>query len=347
MQKQTNLHIATPCHQDWNGMTPTDAGKFCASCNKQVVDFTSMSDTQILQFLSRHTSGLCGRFDAEQLDRPLVAPTLSKKKSWYLALALPFSLFFQKGFGQKAPGKMGKVAPKLEQKAPEPREIILGGIAQPPLSEWVTLHGTLSDDKGMPVENASVTVPGTRYGCVADSAGRFSMKMRRGKDSVVLVVAAVGYEPMKKKVSVAEAETGVALILTTAEAVLDNVVVISYDAIRCRRVTGATSVVYTITYAEKRDSIVRRVLGLSPVTVFPNPARSGGAVQMKLRKAGVYVVQLLNSASALLKTETVRVSSDGATVSLLLPQVAAGVYYLRVISEDKKSSYLEKVLVRK
>ena len=346
MQKRTNLHIATPCHEDWNQMTATDAGRFCASCSKQVVDFTAMSDTQILQFLAGHKGELCGRFDGDQLNRPLVEPTLSKKKSWYLALALPFSLFFQKGFGQKAPRTLGKMAPKVEQKSPEPREVIVGAFVLPPvISEWVTLTGTLSDEKGMPVRYGTVTIPGTRYSCVADSAGRFSMKMRRGENSVMLAVSAVGYEPMERRVSVEEAETDVALTLSTSEAVLDSVVVTSYDAIRCRRVTGATSVFYKVSYTEKIDSTVRKVLRMNPVTVFPNPARGGGSLQMKYRKAGVFEVQLLSSASALLKTETVRVGSDGTMVSFQLPHVAAGMYYLRLIGGDLKNPYLEKILV--
>ena len=44
MQKQTSLYIPKPCHEDWNKMTPTQQGKFCSSCSKQVIDFSLMSD---------------------------------------------------------------------------------------------------------------------------------------------------------------------------------------------------------------------------------------------------------------------------------------------------------------
>ena len=80
MQKQTSLYVPTPCHEDWNSMTPTQQGKFCASCCRQVVDFSLMSDQQILNFLSHQSGKLCGRFEAEQLQRPLAETKIKKKK---------------------------------------------------------------------------------------------------------------------------------------------------------------------------------------------------------------------------------------------------------------------------
>ena len=51
MQKQTSIYIPKPCHEDWNTMTPTQQGKFCSACSKEVIDFSLMSDNQILIYL--------------------------------------------------------------------------------------------------------------------------------------------------------------------------------------------------------------------------------------------------------------------------------------------------------
>src|SRR5205809_5357435 len=96
MRKQTSLYIPKPCHEDWNKMTPTEQGKFCGSCSKQVIDFTLMTDKQILNFLSNQPGKLCGRFDAEQLQRPLVETKIKKKKSWWMALAMPLLFLFER-----------------------------------------------------------------------------------------------------------------------------------------------------------------------------------------------------------------------------------------------------------
>jgi hypothetical protein len=65
-----SIKIPTPCHEDWNKMTPTDKGAFCKSCAKEVVDFSVMKDEDVLQFLIRHKGqSVCGRATTTQLDK--------------------------------------------------------------------------------------------------------------------------------------------------------------------------------------------------------------------------------------------------------------------------------------
>lgn len=52
-------------------MKPTEDGRFCGSCQKTVVDFTVMSDAEVTRFVTRQKGSACGRFRAEQLNRPL------------------------------------------------------------------------------------------------------------------------------------------------------------------------------------------------------------------------------------------------------------------------------------
>ena len=55
-------------------MTPTDVGRHCAACQTQVVDFTRMSDGEVIVFLRQTTPGRrCGRFREDQVGRPLLA----------------------------------------------------------------------------------------------------------------------------------------------------------------------------------------------------------------------------------------------------------------------------------
>ncbi len=346
MQQKTSLHIATPCHEDWNAMTPAKAGKFCTSCSKQVVDFTLMSDKQILQFLAQHSGGLCGRFYAEQLERPLVEPVVNKQRSWWLALALPFSLLFEKSWGQSSERTVGKLAVKVEQKPEMKCNVVMGAPLPPAMAKPLTLQGTLRDEAGRAVEYASVVVKGTGYAGVSDSAGRFSVQLHSKTDSVVVVASLVGHETVERKVSLTDAGDELMLTLPTADAVLEGVVVTDSVSQRLVGMLGGISVCRRVTYAEKRDSAVRKVLRLAPFRVYPNPARSGSRVEIIFKKAGAYEMQLLNGASLLLKTEAVQVKSDGAVVGFQLPaNLAAGVYYLRLLSEDRNRSYIEKILV--
>lgn len=67
MQK---LHIATPCHEDWAKMQPTANGAFCQSCQKEVIDFTTMDDTAVQNFLIQNAGKkICGRASSKQLQQ--------------------------------------------------------------------------------------------------------------------------------------------------------------------------------------------------------------------------------------------------------------------------------------
>jgi len=120
MAKQLQLTIPTPCHEDWDAMTPVDKGKFCGSCQKQVVDFTNMSDRQVAEFFKKPSTGsVCGRFMNDQLDRTLGIP--KKRIPWvkyFFQFALPAFLLSLKTSSVKAQGKVmvkeSKTAPKKQ-----------------------------------------------------------------------------------------------------------------------------------------------------------------------------------------------------------------------------------------
>lgn len=74
MNSKFSIQIPSPCHEDWNQMLPAEQGRFCQSCEKTVVDFSQMSDEQVLNYfkLKQSTSErVCGRFRAEQVSKPV------------------------------------------------------------------------------------------------------------------------------------------------------------------------------------------------------------------------------------------------------------------------------------
>jgi hypothetical protein len=60
MGKNLQLRINEPCHESWEKMEPGGAGRFCRACEKVVVDFSVMSDREVLEYLSRARGGVCG-----------------------------------------------------------------------------------------------------------------------------------------------------------------------------------------------------------------------------------------------------------------------------------------------
>jgi hypothetical protein len=67
MNQSLSVSIPRPCSEKWNYFKPEPDGAFCSSCSKVVVDFTKMSDDEILDFLKKKRAHTCGRFRSDQL----------------------------------------------------------------------------------------------------------------------------------------------------------------------------------------------------------------------------------------------------------------------------------------
>ena len=69
MEQKYKLIIPEPCQENWDKMTPKDNGRFCMSCSKTVIDFSSMLPEEIQHFfIQNQNEQICGRFRKLQLD---------------------------------------------------------------------------------------------------------------------------------------------------------------------------------------------------------------------------------------------------------------------------------------
>ena len=91
--KSIQISVPTPCHEDWNKMTPQEQGRFCSSCQKCVVDFTEFTDEQLYQFFKNYNGGVCGHFSALQLTREIYAPYTLKKRTYKWLSSIGISIF--------------------------------------------------------------------------------------------------------------------------------------------------------------------------------------------------------------------------------------------------------------
>lgn len=80
------VSIPDPCTQAWSDMAPAEGGRFCNHCQHEVIDFSLMTDKEIIAVISNHNKSLCGRFQSAQLNRSLHEPTPPKRSFFPAAI---------------------------------------------------------------------------------------------------------------------------------------------------------------------------------------------------------------------------------------------------------------------
>lgn len=110
--KKLTLSIPKPCHEDWDKMTTADKGRFCGSCQKDVIDFTSMSEGQLIAFFKKPKGSVCGRFRNDQLEKDIyLRPKRMPWVKYFFRIVIPVFLLSCK---QRT---IGKVKPETLQDA--------------------------------------------------------------------------------------------------------------------------------------------------------------------------------------------------------------------------------------
>lgn len=196
MPRATTLTIPQPCHESWAAMTPTAQGRHCAACQKTVVDFTTLSDAEILALLLQNRGGTCGRFKAGQLDRPLLPLALAPARrwqAWAAALATVLGLRELLATGAKA-----QQAPteQTARRAVDTRHH-KQAAAEKAVTRISSIQGRVSDastNEGLP--GVTVLIPGSTTGTSSNLDGTFELALPEAyatQESVGLEFHYLGY----------------------------------------------------------------------------------------------------------------------------------------------------------
>ncbi len=179
------LNIPEPCHEDWQQMSPTQKGKFCANCQKEVIDFTKLSATEIARKTKKATQ-LCGRFTSTQLEQEYVSASQNSLSRLGIALGLGSIIAVaQPSFAQEE--KPDKI--KVHQ--------LQGEVAlTTKANDSISITGTVTDEEGVPLPGVNVFQQNSSHGTQTDFDGNFSIKISdedfENEESIIF--SYVGYE---------------------------------------------------------------------------------------------------------------------------------------------------------
>lgn len=183
MTHKIKISIRKPCHQNWQEMSLTEKGKFCANCQKEVIDFTNSSDKEIL-LVFNNSKDLCGQFRESQLDRNM--HILKKKKSIWMISAASIITFL--GLGTQTATAQGNIRIVQTDKKSDNNESHQTKIT---LENEIT--GTVKDSI-YPLPAASVENIRTKLKTTTDFDGNFRIKAQKGDELLVTFIGMKTYK---------------------------------------------------------------------------------------------------------------------------------------------------------
>lgn len=322
--KKITLSIPQPCHEHWDQMTPADKGRFCASCQKTVVDFTNMSDRQLAEFFKKPAASVCGRFYQEQLNRDIELPR--KRIPWaryFFQFTLPAFLVSMKAAAQKRTVVTGDTTYCTRT---------LGFVAAVPAREEPvdagTLAGKVVDPQGRGMPGASVVVKNTKTGVQTDQSGAFRIHAEPGS---ILAISSVGYQ--SKEVAISGQSSSNITLVQLEPQLLGGVVVVGFTRTKAKPVPLIKAVIDT---AFKKFS------------VYPNPVKGKSTIHIDLKNlsTGDYLISLQNMAGQTVQSKIVAIERKHQTVELAINETAAGTYLVRVSNRTTGASHSEKIVVQ-
>lgn len=145
----------------------------------------------------------------------------------------------------------------------------------------VTVDGTVTDTKGLPIIGASIRQTGTSVGTISDIDGKFQLETDA---EAALEVSYIGYLSQQVKL---KGKTHVDITLQEDAQLLDEVVVVGYGTMKKSDLTGAISTVKmdetpVQTFTTVSHALAGKAAGLQ---VVQNSAQVGGGATFNIRGA--------------------------------------------------------------
>ena len=144
------------------------------------------------------------------------------------------------------------------------------------------IKGKVVNEEGKIIAGASIKVKDPNLATVTDRDGNFSIKIGEDKKSIILVVAYLGYEIVERSVDLQNEPVNIVLKPVEFSSETMGVILI---------VKQPKKVDIPLLKESSNDTVP------SAFTVFPNPVKGGGQLNLKLGQKfeeGYYITEIIN-----------------------------------------------------
>ena len=355
MSKKIQLHIPTPCHENWDNMSPVDKGRFCMSCQKKVIDFTGMNDEQLVAYFKKPAESVCGRFEESQLNRETRVP--KKELPWvkyFFQFTLPAFLLSMRSDAQKLSSK-----DKLAICATS--DVVVGKLTAKPVKKQLFINtsevkGVVLDESNLPVSYATVKLKNSNSLVHSDSSGNFSINVNEGDAPLILIVSCIGYKPVETEIIIERYTREINLkVKLSASLEIFERVNLNTDNFQKSICTIAGGVISGVrierTWIDTlKDTIplkdtIQRVL--SKFSIYPNPVTLNQCITIENKKLpeDIYDIEFINLAGQTINKQQLFMGKKDK----IYPKVhvnTAGIYFIRLTGSKSSKVYTEKIIVQ-
>ncbi|MFK8005659.1 MAG: carboxypeptidase-like regulatory domain-containing protein [Saprospiraceae bacterium] len=330
--KTIQFQVPEPCSENWNQMHSLPGGRFCDNCEKTVVDFSQMTDNELVRFFEKNNQQLCGRFRSDQLDKemelPRVPTSFQKLKS---IAAIAAGLLTWNGVEAQTAPTLGSII-KIESTIEKDRN------NKPSKNK---LKGIVKDQNGEALIGVNILL-GKNNGTTTDIDGKFELEIPNEWESFEITFSYVGYETQviefdKKdiwKKELAEVK------MIEANHQLQTLEVIGYKVQHLSQVMGAISSVSIMSTTEeeniKKESTKKKHQPIS--NIYPNPFVDYVNLMLDLEKDQSYLLHLYNTNGQLIwaKTYDLAKGKQELRLDFLGVKMAQGNHFLRITDGNRE-----------
>jgi hypothetical protein len=334
MAKPVQLTIPSACHEDWHTMTAADKGRFCMSCHKNVVDFTNMSDREVLQHITRSSGSTCGRFYNDQLNRNM---TIRKERQmpwlkYFFQMALPAFFISIKAEAQDC--KKPVIEQTYRQK--QLKNCTVEMLPAPEDKNAWKIQGKITDLENLPLLGASVTIKGSTKGTTTDNEGNFKFILP-GNEKVTLVVSYIGFHTIEISATPSRETDGPIIKMNPVQVRLEQMVTLGL-------------IIAKVPKSPKRSTleIARSIITPDSVRIYPNPIGLGNNIEMelKVKEPGNFYVEVTDFSGRMMIKKEVQASAKVYQASIETTQLLAGRYIVCVRNRNGKKIGVKKIIIQ-
>lgn len=194
------LKIDNPCNEPWVAMNANDVGRYCVNCQKSVIDFTSLTDNEVLQIIKQTNGKLCGRLNTEQLNRVLIGtkqPSTNTKLHKILAGLLLLSSS-ENTIANKQHSETQIISKSIDENLIVSKDENLNNQLLDSLKNIVQGRVIDANNKET-IPFANVQIKNTDVVTTTDIDGNFKISIPDNllTDKIVFKIVYVGYDPME------------------------------------------------------------------------------------------------------------------------------------------------------